>query len=470
MPDIFVVDDQHPEDLAMLQALYSRSPASVLTHLEKLKLSGSGKFMDQYYVGYGHASIGDCGATTIFVEQVSMLVAKAIQDNPLYNGQEASTRYLDFSKQAVVDPYATEASKAIQSKWIEIYNRALPLLIEGLKKRYPFDSAQYKTEKIWQNALYARAFDVARSLLPIGTTTLLSWTTSLRAARDHVRRLKHHPLPEIRDAAHRIFDGLIAKYPHSFKAADIELPGNPIDAYCSKIAPRNAFVSVEDIAARFALTSAEKEKLGAGAIVARPQSIDLAALRKNEMEVLSSRPRYAALPWRLESYGKYNYVFLLDFGSFRDLQRHRNGVCQIPLIDGRFGFNPWYLSQFEENMPSDAAAALKEDIAAQFKAIADLQKEVPGATPALSQYYFPMGTQALVHASYSVSETVYIGELRSAKTVHPSLRPIAQKMLAILERDIPGMALYGDHDEDSWSAKRGEQTIKEKEGSKGGAA
>ena len=113
--DIFVIDDQHPEDLAMLQALYSRSPASVVTHLDKLKQSGSGKFMENYYVGYGHASIGDCGATTVFIEQVSMLVAKAMQDNPLYNGQEASTRYLDFSQQSIVDPYDSLASAAILS-------------------------------------------------------------------------------------------------------------------------------------------------------------------------------------------------------------------------------------------------------------------------------------------------------------------------------------------------------------------
>ncbi len=464
MTDIFVVDDQHPEDLAMLQALYSRSPASVTTHLEKLKASGSGKFMDQYYVGYGHASIGDCGVTTVFIEQVSMLVAKAVQDNPLYNGQEASTRYLDFSKQSVVDPYDVPASKTIQSKWMEIYNRVLPLLTEGLKKRYPFDAAQYKTEKVWQNALYARAFDVARSLLPLGTTTLLSWTTSLRAARDHVRRLKHHPLPEVREAAHKIFDGLISKYPHSFKQADIELPGNPIDAYAAQNSMRNAFVGAEDIIKRFALGPEEIKQIRAGAVLSRTQSIDLSALRTYESEVLSSRPRYAPLPWRLESYGKYNYIFLLDFGSFRDLQRHRNGVCQIPLIDGRFGLNPWYTAQFEENLSPDEAAKLKEEIAAQFKAIGDLQKQVPAATPALNQYYFPMGTQALVHASYSVPETVYIGELRSAKTVHPSLRPIAQKMLTILERDIPKMALYGDRDEDSWTAKRGEQTIKEKKG------
>ena len=211
MTDIFVIDDQHPEDLAMLQALYSRSPASVVTHLDKLQKSGSGKFMENYYVGYGHASIGDCGATTVFIEQVSMLVAKAVQDNPLYNGQEASTRYLDFSKQTVVDPYHNPASAAIQTRWMEIYNRVLPLLIEALKQRYPFSSADYKSEKIWANALNARAFDIARALLPIGTTTLLSWSTTLRSARDNLRRMKHHPLPEVRGTAKKAFAALLGK-------------------------------------------------------------------------------------------------------------------------------------------------------------------------------------------------------------------------------------------------------------------
>jgi hypothetical protein len=32
-----------------------------------------------------------------------MLVAKAIQDNKLYSGQEASTRYVDFSKQKFIN-------------------------------------------------------------------------------------------------------------------------------------------------------------------------------------------------------------------------------------------------------------------------------------------------------------------------------------------------------------------------------
>jgi thymidylate synthase ThyX len=460
--DIFVIDDQHPEDLAMLQALYSRSPASVTTHLEKLKQSGSGKFMENYYVGYGHASIGDCGATTVFIEQVSMLVAKAVQDNPLYNGQEASTRYLDFSKQSIVDPYESLPSAEILARWMEIYNRVLPLLTEGLKKHYPFNPTEYKSEKTWNNALNARAFDIARALLPVGTTTLLSWSTSLRAARDNLRRLKHHPLPEVRETAQSIFARLFEKYPNSFKRDDMEGAATPRDAYAAQFAERTHFVNAADISHQFGLTGDDLKTINSGGIIARANVIDLAGLRANEKELLSERPKYAPLPWRLESYGRYNLIFLLDFGSYRDLQRHRNGVCQIPLIDGQFGMHPWHMQQFSQHLPPAEWATLQQDIAAQFTAIAALPQQGVKTTPLLSQYLYPMGAQVLVHAAYSVPETVYIGELRSAKTVHPSLRPIAQKMLEVLERDIPGMALYGDRDAESWSAKRGEQTIASK--------
>ncbi len=49
-----------PEDEAMLQALHSRSAEGVNAHLERLSKVGSGKFMENFYVGYGHKSIGDC--------------------------------------------------------------------------------------------------------------------------------------------------------------------------------------------------------------------------------------------------------------------------------------------------------------------------------------------------------------------------------------------------------------------------
>src|ERR1035437_4347039 len=100
---IFVLDEFPPQDTAMLQALYSRSIESAQTHIEKVRKT-SGKFMQLFYTNYGHKSIGDCGSTTIFIKGVSMLVAKAVQDNQLYSGQETSSRYMNMSKQHIVDP------------------------------------------------------------------------------------------------------------------------------------------------------------------------------------------------------------------------------------------------------------------------------------------------------------------------------------------------------------------------------
>jgi hypothetical protein len=70
MKEIIIVDDQKPEVIAMLQALYSRSPKSVKEHLNVVGKKGPEGFMSTYYVEYGHKSIGDCGTTTLFIENV----------------------------------------------------------------------------------------------------------------------------------------------------------------------------------------------------------------------------------------------------------------------------------------------------------------------------------------------------------------------------------------------------------------
>jgi thymidylate synthase ThyX len=102
---------------AMLQALHSRSTGGIKHHLKVLKERGAENFMEQFYVGYGHKSIGDCGSTTVFVEGISMLAAKAIQDWRLYSGQEASTRYVDFSKQNFLNPDKTKKGDKILESW-----------------------------------------------------------------------------------------------------------------------------------------------------------------------------------------------------------------------------------------------------------------------------------------------------------------------------------------------------------------
>src|SRR3989344_9046553 len=169
---------------AMLQALHSRSTGGLKNHLQILMNKGSANFMQNFYVGYGHKSIGDCGTTTLFVEGISMLAAKAIQDNPLYSGQEASTRYVDFSQQPFIDPTKTAQGERLLEMQRQFYLAAQNPTREYLRDVHPKEEGE--KDSLYTKAINARAFDITRSLLPAGASTNLAWHTNLRQAADRI--------------------------------------------------------------------------------------------------------------------------------------------------------------------------------------------------------------------------------------------------------------------------------------------
>lgn len=432
--DVIVLDGTdvpNPEDLAMLQALYSRSPRSVTEHIEKVKEVGSGSFHSRYYVNYGHKSIGDCGTITIFVEDVSMFVAKAVQDNSLYNGQEASTRYLDFGDRPIVDPAGTDASRAILADWINLYKEVLETLIPQFEARFPREEGQKKA--VWKKAVKARAFDVARGFLPAGCTTFVAWHTNLRLAHDHLRLLKHSPCVEIREVGERIHIELKKRYPSSF-SHKIYLD---TENYLASSAQRFAF-------------TARDENPGFECDAA----LDMEGLEQNR-DLLESRPPKTELHPRFRQYGQLQFRFPLDFGSYRDLQRHRSCVQEMPLLTTKHGFLNWYLEQLDDVLVERVCEVAKR----QEEAIAALD-----VSEAERQYYIAMGYSCPIQITCPLPSAIYIAELRSGTTVHPTVRKVAQQIGEAVKLAIPGIAMHHDMSEGIWDIKRGVQDIVQKEG------
>ncbi|MBP7885124.1 hypothetical protein KAZ93_03095 [Patescibacteria group bacterium] len=66
-----------------------------------------------------------------------MLGAKAIQDSKLYNGQEASTRYVDFSQQPMINPLGTTEGNDILESQREFYLSLLDPLKTYITELYP---------------------------------------------------------------------------------------------------------------------------------------------------------------------------------------------------------------------------------------------------------------------------------------------------------------------------------------------
>jgi thymidylate synthase ThyX len=445
---LMIVDDLNPEDAAMLQALYSRSADSAEVHLDKVKKSGSSRFFENYVVGYGHKSIADCGTTTLFIEGVSLLAAKAVQDWPLYSGQETSTRYIDMGKQRIIDPVGTAESRAILDAWMDFYSSNQGRVAEILVQRYPKRDGE--KDETYARAIKARTFDVLRGFLPAGITTQLSWHTNLRQAGDHLVSLVNHPAAEIADLGRALQALLAEKYPSS-----------GFDRHVATVSGVGAKEGHEERAAWEATVGRQfaynvESSLHDGSTVmtsARRGS----GFHAKIAEILKTRPRGCVLPHFLSDLGQFAFELLLDFGSFRDLQRHRNGVCRMPLLDTNYGFHPWYLEQLGDPAMWDVGGlrdAAVDLIHAQISRIRAISPD-----PVERSYYTALGFRVPCQVTYALPALVYVMELRSGKTVHPTLRRQIHSMVRIFRENHPDVALHVDMDPDDWDVRRGDQTI-----------
>jgi thymidylate synthase ThyX len=422
-----------PEANAMIQALHSRSIGGIDAHLLKLAQKGAKQFMDTYYVGYGDKSIGDNGTATIFVEGMSMLVAKAIQDSMLYNGQEASTRYIDFSKQAFANPAGSaRGSKSLESLR-SFHLEGLEEMKNELANRHPRQNEE--DEKVWRKAINARAFDIMRGTLPASAATNLAWHTTLRHAADHLLRLRNHTLPEVREAAKAMHEALDEMFPSSFKQKLYEAT----EEYTRSWMELQYYYLRTD--------GPEKATL---------EHFGLDRTLLNEYRsVLANRPKKTEPPKFLGECGTMRFSFQLDFGSYRDIQRHRALIQRMPLLTTELGFHPWYLEQ----MPPALRSKTESFLAQYSKEIDSL-----GLTDLETQYYVPMGYKVSCRISGDLPSLIWLVELRSGISVHPTLRIVAQDIGALMLKELKDydLTLHLDESEDRFNYKRSVQDIVEK--------
>lgn len=433
--NVFVLDKGEVIDSeaeAMLQALHSRSTGGFENHLKVLQEKGAENFMSKFYVGYGHKSIGDCGSATIFIEGVSMLAAKAIQDSKLYNGQEASTRYVDFSKQKFINPIQKndknyKYGNEILEKQRNFYLSILEPLRNDLKNKFP--RKENENEKLYEKTIFAKAFDMARGFLPAGASTNLAWHTNLRQISDRLLFLRHHPLREVQEIAIAVEKAVMKKFPNSFTTKRHE----ETEKYQELIAKQYYYHNPNQDGLTYYLDKFDFEKL-------------------NEFsELIKDRPEKTELPQYLNNLGEMEFSFNLDFGSFRDIQRHRAINQRMPLLTTEIGFNDFYLNSLPEHLREKA----KEHLKGIEKAIKEFN-----LSSVESQYFIPMGYNTSNTFTGTLPAIVYMLELRASRFVHPTLRKVAYEISGVLEEN--GIKLNIDREGNSFDIKRGKHDIEMK--------
>ena len=502
---LFLLDNVSPEDAATLMALYARFPESVELQVEKVyterrralhdaidafcvndtnalhaveavmgvwsennATARAKRLGDRYVNGYGHRSIGDNGYAALFVEGGPMLLAKALQDTPLYNGQEMSSRAVDCGDQAYCDPLGTDASRAVLEGWRALYKRTLPAAAEETRRRHPRkpdeDPATY------DKAVAMRAFDIARGVLPFGCATNVGWSGTLRHLGDRLAFLCHHPDQGVREVAAGLLSMCAERYPSSgFGGAGAVSGVGFLNEQETARANRTAWTvkAMQSLAYMPEPDERLPEQLTIDTDALR---VRLHAAHPDVKARLADRPRGALLPHALLSLGMADLEFPLDMGSWRDAQRQRAIVVEPSILSTRYGFEPWYIEQLPggegaERGPWQVNAqkyvGFAEEVALTVNVLAR-QAEALTSDPVLRQYYLPLGFRVRTRISAGLPGLVYALELRTGKAIHPTLRRRMLEASKAFKHAFPGVALHVDEDPDDWTIRRGKAVITEK--------
>ncbi len=435
-----------PEKLAYALARYSRSPDSIKNSIDWVRTHDSAKFLESFYFQYGHASIADLGHVTVCFEGVSELAATEIEDEQLWDGQARSSRYQDFSTSGIIVPPELSAGEA------EVYRSAAERVVNayrGVKERaFGFLQEQWPRPEEMKPETYrrnvaARAFDVARYLLPFGIPTGVGQVTSIRTLEKQIRRLKASEFQEVRELAEELTRACAAP-PECVWARD-DSPSEAIAPTLARHADADEYAGhmradLKEWASHHLPRFEQPEPQAVDLLQPSDHVADVCATllypvtdrpyrqlyelvsswpaeRRHELLnlALGSRSHRDELPRHFRS-APFVFDFVMDIGAYRDLHRHRR--CQQ--------FRQQYTNRLGYETPEVVAKCGAEEEFSQALSEADAaMQQLP--QPA-AQYLLPFSARSRFLFKMDFAELAYISRLRSGVKGHFSYRKIAWEM------------------------------------------
>jgi thymidylate synthase ThyX len=500
--EVYAVYGADPEILAYAMAKYSRSALSMRESLAEISSQRAEQFLNTFYFQYGHRSIADLAHIAFAVERLSLLAAIVLVDEQRWDGQERSTRYQNFLKSGWFLPEfgGDSASAQVYSKTIgdlfAAYQR-IGAAVEEVLRRHVAQPESLKPEA-YLRTLRARAFDVARYLLPLATNTSLGQIVSARTLESQVARLLSSPCAEVRDLGAKLRDAATgpawnvnAQAAAAFAGKIAAVDGGALAAESERLLTREvrtaptlvkyAQASPYQMQSRAELRRAACELLKDQSIapaplvdlVERTESLEvelaatllyscshhayrqirdvvsgLSAARVSEIVELGTRHRgkHDEALRAFHAGAALRFDILMDIGGFRDMHRHRRATQFVQEFTALHGYE----------MPGCGDLPSPVDILAEAGALADYKSTIESAHAASAQiaagsapeaaqsalYLLPLATRIRSLFKMDFAEAQYIAELRSAPAGHFSYRRVAWEMYLALERRHPMLAKH----------------------------
>jgi thymidylate synthase ThyX len=496
--DVYAIHGADPEVLAYAMAKYSRSSLTMKESLAEISSQRAEQFLNTFYFQYGHRSIADLAHIPFAIERLSLLAAIALVDEQRWDGQERSTRYQNFRKSGWYTPELAAEQKTAYTNAVEAlfaaYDQVGAGMLEALKTAIP--QPEGMQDEAYTRTLKARAFDVARYLLPMATNTSLGQIVSARTLEAQISRLLTSEFAEVRALGERLRTAaaspawnvthdsgrVLLDEAASFSMADPtgreSFHSRLEEALLHEVktAPTLVKYSAANeyaIASRTELRAAAAELMGAQAIEDAPVvdlvedagslEVELAtsqvypechyswrqvqrtvaalsAARVAEIIVLGTkhRGRHDELPRTFSAGQSFKFDILMDIGGFRDMHRHRRCVQLIQDYTDLHG----YEEPTCPGQPTLAEAGLAETYARSMDAAFAAYRSLRDSDAESAPYLLPLGTRVRAMFKMDFAEALYISELRSGVAGHFSYRRVAWEMYRAVALRHPGLAGY----------------------------
>jgi thymidylate synthase ThyX len=413
--DIFTLTTEngqlfHPVRQAATFAKYSRSPESarelVMTTDE---LSGA-KFQQKWIVKFGHNAIAELATIPVAFEGVSIVASKAIEAWQRPGVCEKSTRmvYWDPSSLFVpdgIDPKVLDAVMPLVDQCFKLYKD----LLEGdLKSSLAAENPELNDFQVGR-----MAFDMARYLLPAGCRTNLGICAYPRDISSMVAEFSGSLNPEFRDIGGNLkvaTEGLGGPLIRHTKPDEwvnrIPVPVARMNSLVQK--GQNSVTLTGSNMTETAFWKRLRDRYGM-----KPQDLDA---------LMQDRPEYKdkashEVP-KLFRDVQLDFSIYMDYGAFRDLQRHRRMEQFVEYLTPIYGF------AIPPGMVDIANKHYRD-----FRSLLERFEAVPWPTDPvqrmLCQYLTPLAFLVGWHVKMDLQQLYYLVELRTQEAGHPSYRGVS---------------------------------------------
>src|SRR3989338_7366631 len=468
----------------------------------------AGELIERVLVAFGDDSVGELEGAHVAFENISIVATKEIEDRRIGGSPiEKSTRYVLFDEKDEAGKYKYLREPAIMaSMYAAEYEKTMDFifdtyssLIEPMQAFYrelfPLEKAEYdvlgtgqkqkfvdlsdeKDRKAFQVTykidLKTKACDSLRCLLPLSTKVNVGMFGNGRYFQMLISHLLSTPYPEVSSIGEQTFKELSKVIPQYVKRAKAKTYNMEIE--------KNMLTLTENILGHFDAQSADpvslfpqKELASEEFLIANMlyayselpliQIYNLVkGLKKETREKIKAtyigkRETRRDRPGRaLESGYLYTFDLCADFGTYKDLMRHRANTQMRQTFSPRHGFI----------VPQDIAeAGFTSKVMECHRRVSELYEKIHATLGPVASYLVLHGHRVRWIMGMNDREAMHMLELRSTKQGHPQYRKLSQQMHRVIESVQPWRAhMMNFVDHNSYDSARGDsearQRVKEK--------